>query len=179
MASRRILAIFLLVAMCFALACGQGTAGQLRSQGGEITFDDPGQGLWRKIFYSNGNVSQQLFPEDNSRFDEGDVSDFSQDKKYLKINKIIRGVVQGEDFEEEYERAYCAFVVMASGCIVRQETGSFCGGKWGDEGDAWVWGEEEISIDERDQRKALSDTDIERLSEIGGKENVSRCAGQQ
>ena len=174
-ANKRALVISLLMVMSHMAACAQETSTNLKSQGGEIIFADPEQGSWTKLYFSNNHVRQRFFPEKNTYFDEGVGSDFSDSKKYLKVNRIVRGVVEGEAGEEEYERAYCAFIEMSSGCIVRQETGSFCGGAWAETENTWVWAGEEIIIDERDSQKELNESEVEMLSEIGGAENVSRC----
>lgn len=166
----------LLVAISHMAACAQGNPTSLKSQTGEITFSTQEKGYWTKVFFSKHGISEQLFREEKSYFDEFTDSDLSNDKIYLKINKIVHGTVYG-DGEEEYERAYCVFIEMVSGCVVRQETGSFCGGAWSDEGNAWVWAGEEVIIDERDPRKTLSESDVESLSEIGGADNVNRCTG--
>ena len=169
------LAISLLTAMSHVAACAQEASTNLKSQGSEIIFADPEYGSWTKLYFSNDYLHQQLFPEKNTYFDESTDSDFSEDKKYLKINKITHGTIHSDAGEEEYERAYCAFIEMSSGCIVRQETGSFCGGVWAETGNTWIWAGEEVIIDERDPYKKLSGSDVEILSEIGGAENVSRC----
>lgn len=161
--------------MSYVAACAQETSTSLKSQGSEIIFADPEQGSWTKLYFSNNYLHQQLFSEKNTYYDESTDSDFSENKKYLKINKIARGTIHSDAGEEEYERAYCAFVEMSSGCIVRQETGSFCGGAWAEKENTWIWAGEELIIDERDPHKALSESDVEILSEIGGAENVSRC----
>lgn len=166
---------FLFLAVCSVYACAQDASSVAKTHSGEVVFASPEQGSWRKVFYLKNGVSQQLFSGDSAYFDESEDADFSWGKKYLKINKIIRGFLQGGGTDEEYERAYCVFIEMSSGCVVRQETGSFCGGEWASNGDAWIWGGEEIIIDERDPHKPLSDSDIERLSDIGGRENISRC----
>lgn len=169
------LPILLLTAASYVIACAQETSINLKPQGSEIIFADPEQGAWTKVYFSNNHLHQQLFQEENTYFDESTDSDFSENKKYLKINKITRGTIDSDTGEEEYDRAYCAFIEMGSGCIVRQETGSFCGGAWAETGNSWVWAGEEIIIDERDPHKALSESDVEILSEIGGAANVSRC----
>lgn len=169
------LTISLLIAISHIAACAQGTSTSLKFQEGEIIFADPEQGSWTKIYFLKNGISQQLFTEKNTYFDESTDSDFSKNKEYLKINKIIRGSIHSDTGEEEYERAYCVFVEIVSGCIARQETGSFCGGTWAEKGNTWIWAGEEVIIDERDPHKALSETDVEILSEIGGAENISRC----
>jgi len=95
--------------------------------------------------------------------------------RYLKIEKTIRGGIEGSALEEDYDRAYCAFVEMASGCIVRQETGSFCGGQWALSNDAWLWAGEGVSIDQRDQNTASKNSDMEALAEINGDANLHLC----
>ena len=177
--SKCALVISLLTAMSHVTACAQEISTNLKSQGGEIIFADPEQGSWNKLYFSNNHLHQQLFPEENTYFDKSTDSDFSESKKYLKINKIIHGAIESEVGEEEYERAYCAFIEMSSGCIVKQETGSFCGGTWAEPENTWIWAGEELAIDERDPHKALSESDVEILSEIGGAENVSRCSKKE
>ncbi|MBU0539012.1 MAG: hypothetical protein KKG73_11335 [Gammaproteobacteria bacterium] len=177
MIKKIILIASLLAATSNIGACAQDSPTSLKSQSGEITFSTHEQSYWTKVFFSKNGISEQLFPDEKSYFDEVTDSDFSNGKIYLKINKIVRGTVYDDTGEEEYDRAYCVFIEMVSGCIVRQETGSFCGGAWGDEGNAWIWAGEEVIIDERDPRKALNESDLESLSEIGGADNVNRCTG--
>lgn len=173
--SKFALVISLLIAMSHVAACAQETSTSLKSQGSEIIFAAPEQGSWTKVYFSNSYIHQQLFSEKNTYFDESTDSDFSENKKYLKINKITRGTIHSEGGEEEYERAYCAFVEMSSGCVVRQETGSFCGGVWADTENTWIWAGEEVIIDERNSHRLISEADVEVFLEIGGPENVSRC----
>ncbi len=148
---------------------------QLKAHGAEVVFADPEQGSWRSVYYSKDDSSHELFPDQHAYFDESIPSDLSENDKYLKIHRIIRGSIEGEALEEDYERAYCAFVEMATGCVVRQETGSFCGGQWADKGDLWLWAGEEITIDQRDPYKPLNNSNVEVLLEINGEANLPLC----
>lgn len=146
----------------------------LKAHGAEIVFADPEQGSWRSVYYSKDDSSHELFPDQRAYFDESLPSDLSENDRYLTIHKITRGSIGGEALDEGYERAYCAFVEMASGCVVRQETGSFCGGEWGDN-DLWLWAGEEIIIDQRDLSKPLDNSNVEALVEINGEANLPLC----
>lgn len=147
----------------------------LKAHGAEIVFADPEQGSWRSVYYSKDDSSHELFPNQHAFFDESLPSDLSENDRYLTIHKIIRGSIEGEAMEEDYERAYCAFVEMASGCVVRQETGSFCGGQWADNDDLWLWAGEEIIIDQRDPNKPLNNSNMEALLEFNGEANLPLC----
>lgn len=142
---------------------------------GEIKLSVPGEEGWKEIYYSSAGVSRRLFSEEGAYFDADTELDFSSGKEYLKVNKILRGVVGVEDVQYNYERYYCIFIEMSSGCVVRQETGSFCGGVWDETENSWLWSGEKITIDERNPDEPFSNDDIDYFSEIGGFENVSRC----
>ncbi|MGA6097717.1 hypothetical protein ACPESN_07550 [Stutzerimonas marianensis] len=148
----------------------------LKAHGGQVIFADPEKGFWRSVYYSKNGSHHKLFPNEQAYFDASLPSEFSKDSKYLKIEKTIRGSIEDGDMEEDYDRAYCAFVEMASGCIVRQETGSFCGGQWAVNNDAWLWAGEEVAIDQRYQNTPLNNSDMEALAAINGDANFHLCA---
>lgn len=147
----------------------------LKAHGGQVIFADPEKGFWRSVYFLKNGNHYKLFPKEQAYFDASLPSDFSEDSRYLKIEKTIRGSIEGGALEEDYDRAYCAFVEMASGCIVRQETGSFCGGQWAVKNDAWLWAGEEITIDQRNQNTASKNSDVEALAEINGDANLHLC----
>lgn len=167
--------VLLLVALIHISACAQESSLSLKSQAGEVRFSTQEQGYWTRLFFVKNGVPVQLFAAESSYFDGVSESDYSINKAYLKINRLVRGTVYGNG-EEEYERAYCVFVEMLSGCVLRQETGSFCGGAWGGEETTWIWVGEEINIDERVAGNALSESDLVSFAEVGGVDNAERCA---
>ncbi|MDR3564492.1 MAG: hypothetical protein P4N59_24095 [Negativicutes bacterium] len=128
----------------------------------------------REVFslFSTGSVESVVF-------EESDKSDFSSGGKYLKLNKIVRGSVStAEGKSERAERYYCSFVEMRSGCIVKEGTGEFCGGHWGEDDGEWMAEGELTTIDVRKSgsRAALEiDTYFKNFS---NRENYQRCLSQ-
>ncbi|WP_141566887.1 hypothetical protein [Stutzerimonas stutzeri] len=170
-----LLAVFIFSTAAHTAAWAE-TQSALKAHGGQVIFTDPEKGFWRSVYFLKNGNHYKLFPKEQAYFDASLPSDFSEDSRYLKIEKTIRGSIEGSALEEDYDRAYCAFVEMASGCIVRQETGSFCGGQWGeDNNDVWLWAGEEITIDQRNQNTASKNSGMEALAEINGDANWHLC----
>lgn len=172
MRARILLALFISTAVQ-TIAWAEAQSVHLKTHDGEVAFADPENGFWRSVYYLKNDRRHKLFPKQRAYFDESLPSDFSKSDRYLKIQKIIRGSIEVGTWEEDYERAYCAFVEMAGGCVVRQETGSFCGGQWADNDDVWLWAGEKIVIDQRDPSNPSKNSDA--LVEINGGANLHLC----
>ncbi|CAE6881788.1 hypothetical protein ACI2KX_22050 [Ectopseudomonas khazarica] len=150
---------------------------ELAGEYGSIIYSSPQNGVWEEISYINQTTEKKLFSGQSAYFEPSQESDFSHSEIYLKINKISYGTTQvGSDQQEDYERFYCAFIDMRTGCIARQETGSFCGGTWSSRNDHWLWTGEEVVIDPRLDSSFSLDNLAEYFVEIGGSENASACA---
>lgn len=175
MKAKTLLALLIYFTAAQSIAWAGAQSIHLKAHGGKVFFADPEQGNWRSVYYSKGNSHHELFPKQRAYFDESLPSDFSKSSRYLKIHKIIRVSIEGDAMGNDCERAYCAFVEMASGCIVRQETGSFCGGQWADTDDQWLWAGEEIVVDQRDPNNMSNSSIVEELVEINGDVNLPLC----
>lgn len=130
---------------------------------------------WRKLTFSNATNSFELFKGEKNYFDKSSESDFSKGREYLLINKIVRGHVTDNSKSEEYEKYYCSFVDMRTGCIVREETGYFCAGNWSDESGYWNLDGENILIDIRLDKKANSQEIFNAIKSISDTNNYKIC----
>lgn len=145
----------ILNALIFFAAIYTSTAAQseeelkIFAQNNQISFESPNKGEWKKVFFSSKNHKIQLFNGKNFYFEKGSGKDLSKDGEYLLINKIERGIVSENSHNEEYEKYYCSFVDMQTGCVVLEETGYFCGGNWSDRNGYWSLDGESIPIDIR------------------------------
>ncbi|WP_236200013.1 hypothetical protein [Pseudomonas pseudonitroreducens] len=81
-------------------------------------------------------------------FDAGSEADLSKSNLYFVLNRIEHGYISGVgEVQQDVERAYCDFVDIKTGCVLREETGAFCGGYWGGVDDSWNIGVDSIKID--------------------------------
>lgn len=85
-----------------------------------ILYEQPHKKEWRKLVFSTPANSFELFHGKKYYFNKSSESDFSKNSEYLLINKIVRGHVTDNSKSEEYEKYYCSFVDMHTGCIVRK-----------------------------------------------------------
>ena len=119
--------------------------------------------------YANANLISLLFEESNSE-------DFSRDKNYLMVHKIEHATLSsGDGQDESVERYYCSFIDMRSGCIVRENTGEFCGGAWGEMDGEWISGGNSNHIDERQNLSRSQNDRRNYFDTFADDDNFRRC----
>jgi hypothetical protein len=87
------------------------------------------------VFKDRSGVIHKLFQGRYTYEDEGSKA-LSPDKKFYMVTQNESGVAtSGSGASEEHEVSSCAFIDTRNGCVVKKETGEYCGGTWsGDHG---------------------------------------------
>lgn len=151
---------FIVFFLCFALSAfsvDSEAESMLRVRGkyGDVVYSIRDGDEWKNVaIHREKGVRIDLFQGDKNkavRFDGGGESDLSKSGLYFVLNKIEHGYISGDgEVRQDVERAYCDFIDIKTGCILREETGAFCGGYWGDADDRWnLGGGDSIKIDRR------------------------------
>lgn len=147
----------------------------LKTEDAELSLEKPSRGEFSEVFHTNKMKKQKLFTSGNSLYSIDTETALSPQNKYAQLNKITLGSTSQSTDEEEYERADCAFIEMSTGCIVRIETGSFCGGEWSEKDDLWKFSGYESNIDIRNESSLSISEKSNLLLEWDGEDNLSRC----
>ncbi|WXL25717.1 hypothetical protein WG219_20870 [Ectopseudomonas mendocina] len=147
----------------------------LQTEDAELSLEQPSRGEFSEVFHTNKMKKQKLFTSGNSLYSIDTETALSPQNKYAQLNKITLGSTSQSTDEEEYERADCAFIEMSTGCIVRIETGSFCGGEWSEKDDLWKFSGYESNIDILNESSLSISEKSNLLLEWDGEDNLSRC----
>lgn len=115
---------------CTSINASEPTSTNISADGGIVTFENAIKDTWRSVYYSNQSVNKHQILKEHTSFATPESDSLSANKKYLVINAVDSGTVEHGKQKELYDRAYCIFVKMDVGCIVKKETGEFCGGFW-------------------------------------------------
>ncbi|ARU90467.1 hypothetical protein B9K09_22025 [Pseudomonas sp. M30-35] len=109
----------------------------ITADGGIVTFENAIKDTWQTVYYSNQSANKHQILKEHTSFATPDSDSLSANKKHLVINAINSGTLEYGKQKELYDRAYCIFVKMDTGCIVKKETGEFCGGYWDTTDSSW------------------------------------------
>jgi hypothetical protein len=151
----------------------------LKSHHTKVVYKEKTQDGWGSVvFLLSGKDEFPLYPS-NSRslvFEPSSEEDFSVSKRYLMIHRIERATISSEDGADgSVETYYCSFVDMRSGCLVRESTGGFCGGTWGDADGEWIAGAQSVLIDRRQDPSQSYDDQVKYFEGFPSEDNFRRC----
>jgi hypothetical protein len=134
--------VFLLFAD-FAIAdCGTGSRLKIiaGSGGSMVTLSDWNCNVdaWGGVKYQGNGKEFSMYSTKNpesSRAGRIFISPvpegLSQDKNYLKIQRVVRGELYLEDgSKKETENSYCDTISMSAGCVIKSSPASSCSGHW-------------------------------------------------